>query len=79
MFMDLPFSRRDAQEIAFFKDVESVLQPLGGRMTWSRLFFSDHQVVKSLYPKVEAMREVRDKLDPNHKFHNAFVERVLGE
>lgn len=66
-----------AEGTAFLREVEKLLAEEGGRPHWGKYFDADLYDWPTLYPQMSAFREVRDMLDPQHKFSNAFSQRLL--
>lgn len=51
----------------------------GPRPHWGKVFTTDPTEVRSQYPRLENFRTLRDRLDPDRVFANAFVDRLLGD
>jgi L-gulonolactone oxidase len=62
----------------YFRGVEAVMREVGGRPHWGKLHFQDASTLKELYPRWQQFQDVRDRLDPERVFANAYTERVLG-
>jgi alditol oxidase len=58
--------------------VEEALMPLGGRPHWGKCFVAGERQLAPLYPRYEDFRDLVARTDPDGKFRNAFVDRVLG-
>ncbi|KQR53420.1 FAD-binding protein [Leifsonia sp. Leaf336] len=58
--------------------VEAALLPLGARPHWGKVFVDADGVVPTLYPKLDAFRALADRLDPERRFRNPFLTRLLG-
>ena len=58
--------------------VEAALLPLGARPHWGKLFVDADGVVPTLYPQLDAFRALADRLDPEGRFRNPFLTRLLG-
>ena len=58
--------------------VEAALLPLGARPHWGKLFVDADGVVPTLYPQLDAFRSLADRLDPEGRFRNPFLTRLLG-
>ena len=58
---------------SFLRAVERVLAADGGRPHWGKYFDESLYDWPALYPRWEAFRHVRESLDPNHRFANAFT------
>jgi xylitol oxidase len=57
--------------------VEEVLAPYAARPHWGKVFSTDPAVVRSLYPQWEHARALRDRVDPDGVFANAFTDTYL--
>ncbi|HZN16786.1 MAG TPA: D-arabinono-1,4-lactone oxidase [Micromonosporaceae bacterium] len=62
----------------YFHAFEQVCAGLGGRPHWGKLHWRDAASLAPAYPRFADFLAVRDKLDPDRVFANAYVERVLG-
>jgi FAD-linked oxidoreductase len=62
----------------YFRAVEALCEPLGGRPHWGKLHYRDADSLRTAYPKFDDFRAVRDRIDPNRTFTNAYLDRVLG-
>ena len=63
---------------AYFDLFESVVAPVGGRPHWGKLHSLDAGRLGPLYPRFEDFRRVRAEVDPEGRFGNAYLGRVLG-
>jgi FAD-linked oxidoreductase len=63
---------------AYFGAVESVMVGLGGRPHWGKLHTRTAEHLRAAYPAFDQVVALRDKLDPERRFGNAYLERVLG-
>ncbi len=63
---------------AYFGAVESVMVGLGGRPHWGKLHTRTAEHLRASYPAFEHVVALRDKVDPERRFGNAYLERVLG-
>ncbi len=59
--------------------IEEVLLPLGARPHWGKVFEMDAGALAAAFPRLPDFRALRDRVDPQRTFGNAFVDRVLGE
>jgi xylitol oxidase len=85
-----PFYERDAiafhftwkplvpEVLAVLPRIEAALAPFAVRPHWGKLFISSAEQIDAAYPLLPAFRELRDRLDPDRKFRNAFVDRYVG-
>lgn len=62
----------------YFRAFEQVAQALGGRPHWGKLHYRDAGSLRPAYPRFDDFLAVRDRLDPDRLFANAYTERVLG-
>jgi L-gulonolactone oxidase len=62
----------------YFRAVEEIMDDYGGRPHWGKLHFQTHRELAARYPEWEAFRAVRQRLDPDGRFRNAYTDRVLG-
>lgn len=63
---------------AYFGAVENVMTALGGRPHWGKLHTRTAEDLRLLYPGFDAFVALRDRLDPDRRFTNADLDRVLG-
>ena len=62
---------------SFLRAVEEVLADEGGRPHWGKYFDESLYDWPTLYPQWEAFREVREALDPAHRFANTFTSALF--
>jgi L-gulono-1,4-lactone dehydrogenase len=62
----------------YFRAVEAVCEPLGGRPHWGKMHYRDAESLHRVYPRLDDFLAVRDRLDPARVFTNAYLNRVLG-
>lgn len=62
----------------YFRAVEDIMRAHGGRPHWGKIHYQDAEGLRSLYPRFDDFRLVRDRLDPERRFGNPYLERVLG-
>ncbi len=67
-----------ADHTAYFAGVEKVLKEYGGRPHWGKLHTRDAEELAGVYPRFDEFRAMRERLDPDRVFANAYLERVLG-
>lgn len=70
------YYREDPAE--YFTAVETIMREHGGRPHWGKLHTQDAASLASAYPHFGDFLAVRDRLDPERRFTNAYLERVLG-
>ncbi len=62
----------------YFDAAEQVFTAVGGRPHWGKLHRRRAEDLAALYPRFDDARRVRDAVDPDRVFGNAYTERVLG-
>jgi L-gulono-1,4-lactone dehydrogenase len=62
----------------FFAAAERILVAVGGRPHWGKLHGLGADRLRELYPRFGDFLAVRDQVDPQRVFGNAYLERVLG-
>ena len=70
-FVGLPYQE-------YFAMFESVVASVGGRPHWGKMHSLDAGRFGDLYPKFEDFRRVRAEVDPEGRFLNPYLRRVLG-
>jgi L-gulonolactone oxidase len=63
----------------YFREVEAIMNEHQGRPHWGKLHFHAAATLRERYPLWDRFIAVRDRLDPNRRFGNAYLERVLGD
>lgn len=63
---------------ALLPHLEDALLPLGGRPHWGKCFAAGAAELEPLYPRWRAFAALRDRVDPERVFGNAWLDRVLG-
>jgi L-gulonolactone oxidase len=63
----------------YFGAVEEVLIGFGGRPHWGKRHAQSAATLAPMYPDWERFASVRRRLDPDGRFANPYVRRVLGE
>jgi L-gulono-1,4-lactone dehydrogenase len=61
----------------YFRAFEELAVSLGGRPHWGKQHFRDASYFASAYPKFADFVAVRDKLDPDRRFANGYLDTVL--
>lgn len=59
--------------------LEGALAPFAPRPHWGKLFVAEPAHIAAAFPRMGDFRALRARMDPDGKFLNAFVARVLGE
>jgi FAD/FMN-containing dehydrogenase len=62
----------------YFSGVEEIMTGLGGRPHWGKMHTRDADYLRGCYPRFGDFVELRDTLDPERRFGNSYLERVLG-
>jgi len=62
----------------YFQGVEAILDDYAGRPHWGKLHFQTAATLRERYPRFDDFLAVRDRLDPDQRFANAYLQRVLG-
>ena len=63
---------------AYFQGVERIMDSYDGRPHWGKMHFQGHETLAERYPKWDDFQAVRRQLDPEGRFTNQYLERVLG-
>lgn len=63
----------------YFRAVESLMRAHDGRPHWGKMHWRDAESLRPTYAHFDDFLAVRDRLDPNRLFRNAYLDRVLGE
>ena len=66
------------QHGSFFDAFESIATEHGGRPHWGKLHTRGADDLRASYPRLGDFVAVRDRVDPERRFGNAYLERVLG-
>jgi xylitol oxidase len=70
---------RDPERVhAVLPAVEDALLPLGARPHWGKCFVAGVGELEPLYPRMADFRALRDRVDPDRVFGNAFLDRAIG-
>lgn len=63
---------------AYFQGVEAIMDGYGGRPHWGKLHFQRAETLAPRYPGWDDFQALRRRLDPEGRFSNPYLERVLG-
>jgi FAD-linked oxidoreductase len=63
----------------YFDAIEEIFASYDGRPHWGKRHSLTPKELAGLYPEWDTFARVRDELDPNRVFTNAYVRRVLGD
>jgi L-gulono-1,4-lactone dehydrogenase len=62
----------------YFRDVEAVMIAARGRPHWGKMHTVGAEYLRQAYPKHGEFVALRDELDPERRFGNAYLAQVLG-
>ncbi|MEU9350674.1 D-arabinono-1,4-lactone oxidase [Streptomyces griseoloalbus] len=62
----------------YFTAAERIFTAHEGRPHWGKIHTRDAAYLSRAYPRFEEFAALRDRLDPERRFHNAYLRRVLG-
>jgi L-gulonolactone oxidase len=62
----------------FMRGIEEIMDGFGGRPHWGKRHFQTAETLRPRYPEWDRFAAVRDRLDPQGRFANDYVRRVLG-
>ncbi len=63
---------------AYFRAVEEIMNSFDGRPHWGKRHFQSAETLRARYPEWDRFQAVRARFDPDGRFTNAELERVLG-
>ena len=63
----------------YFAAAERIFTAHGGRPHWGKLHTRDADYFAAAYPRFGEFTALRDRLDPDRRFGNAYLRRVLGD
>ncbi|MDN5600399.1 MAG: FAD-binding protein [Brachybacterium sp.] len=67
------------QVAVLLPEIEERLAPFAPRPHWGKVFTTAPEQVRAQYPRLGDFLALRDRLDPERVFTNAYVDRLLGE
>jgi L-gulono-1,4-lactone dehydrogenase len=62
----------------YFGDVEAVMTSVGGRPHWGKMHTRDADYLAGAYPRLSEFIALRDLVDPDRRFTNGYLRKVLG-
>jgi FAD-linked oxidoreductase len=62
----------------YFRGVEAIMDAHGGRPHWGKRHYQSAATLAPRYPEWQAFAAVRDRIDPERRFANDYIRRVLG-
>ncbi|GHF74521.1 FAD-linked oxidoreductase [Streptomyces thermodiastaticus] len=71
MFRGTPYHR-------YFTAAERIFTAHEGRPHWGKIHTRDAEYLSGVYPRFEEFTALRDRLDPERRFQNDYLRRVLG-
>jgi len=63
---------------AYFTEVESIMTAVGGRPHWGKMHTREADYLAGVYPRHSDFVALREALDPERRFGNDYLTRVLG-
>jgi FAD-linked oxidoreductase len=63
---------------AYFRAVEAIMDEYGGRPHWGKRHYQSAATLEPRYSEWERFQEIRERLDPERRFENDYLRRVLG-
>jgi L-gulono-1,4-lactone dehydrogenase len=63
---------------SYFRAVEAIMDEYGGRPHWGKRHYQSAATLRPRYSGFDRFLAVRDRLDPERKFENDYLRRVLG-
>jgi L-gulono-1,4-lactone dehydrogenase len=64
--------------LEYFRDVEAIMIAAEGRPHWGKMHTRSADYLRRAYPRFGDFVELRDELDPERRFGNAYLTQVLG-
>ena len=62
----------------YFQGVEAIMSSYGGRPHWGKMHFQSAETLAPRYPRWDEFQAVRRRTDPDGRFRNPYLDRVLG-
>lgn len=62
----------------YFQGVEAIMNDYEGRPHWGKMHFQSAATLAPRYRRWDAFQAVRNRLDPERRFTNPYLDRVLG-
>ena len=72
-------THRDADHTAYFALLEPIMRAHEGRPHWGKVHTRSAADLAPAYPRFEEFLAMRDRLDPDRVFANAYLRGVLGD
>ena len=71
-------THRDADHLDYFALLEPIMRAHDGRPHWGKVHTRTADDLRPTYARLDDFLAMRDRLDPDRVFANAYLERVLG-
>ena len=62
----------------YFRAVEAIMDEYEGRPHWGKRHYQSAATLRQRYPEWDRFAEIRARLDPERRFENDYLRRVLG-
>ena len=62
----------------YFRAFDALMRTYDGRPHWGKMHFRTADDLRPAYPRFDDFLRVRDELDPDRRFANRYLDRVLG-
>jgi L-gulonolactone oxidase len=62
----------------YFRAVEAIMDDYEGRPHWGKRHYQTEATLRPRYPEWDRFAEIRERLDPERRFENDYLRRVLG-
>jgi L-gulono-1,4-lactone dehydrogenase len=62
----------------YFRAVEAIMDEYGGRPHWGKRHYQSAATLAARYPEWDRFAEIRERFDPERRFENDYLRRVLG-
>jgi L-gulono-1,4-lactone dehydrogenase len=63
---------------SYFRSVEAIMDSYGGRPHWGKRHFQTAATLAERYPRWDDFLAARGRLDPEGRFRNQYLDRILG-
>jgi L-gulono-1,4-lactone dehydrogenase len=63
---------------SYFRAVEAIMDEYEGRPHWGKRHYQSEATLRPRYPEWDRFRELRERFDPERRFENDYLRRVLG-
>jgi L-gulono-1,4-lactone dehydrogenase len=62
----------------YFRAVEAIMDEYEGRPHWGKRHYQSAATLRARYPEWDRFAEIRERFDPERRFENDYLRRVLG-